>query len=472
MLRGEMINLTDKEWVDQRTYLKNPLQKNQLFCPLCESKVELHWAIPTKKIPHFKHSKQLDCTYGRGESEEHNAGKIKLYNYLKDTLGDALEIIEIEYFLKESKQVADVFFQFKSGQKWVVEYQRSNIPTSDIEHRRNLYQSLNIKDIWVCGENLVKDIGLLDVNLKNTAQDLQHVGITTLNSIITFNPINEEVVIYRGLEKQRSNAFFYQDTFRFPIKELCFNRWGQPFCIGDYMLLDKPSIQNSRGMVFEQLVEEVNIKRIQENLYTHIDNVNNLFIPSELHRFIPWEMKKITFDIVWNNRPSSPAEEDHPLHVVGIRSDRWKHQFNQSSRTDEVGTRTATFGMLFIVLELLYNEFFMTEEEKDTELKLISEGKQVPYYIQMNYLKKIGVLKKDVWRDQHHTHISLEEICLYFFRLLKIQTEDAIGTAVVMGIVHPNETKNVPNFSLLFEIKKRVGKQLETDRAKNPWVIS
>ncbi len=471
-LRGEVINLTDKRWANQRAYLKNPLQKNQLTCPLCASKVELHWADPPKIVPHFKHSKQLDCTYGRGESEEHNAGKIKLYNYFKTTLGDALELIEIEYFLKESKQIADIFFQFKNGQKWVVEYQRSNIPTSEIKHRRNLYQSLNINDIWICGENLVKGSGLLGVNLKNASQDLQHVGTTNLNSIITFNPVNEEVVIYRGLEKQRNNAFFYQDVFRFPIEELCFNRWGQPFCIEDYELLDKDFRQDSRGMRVEQSVEVADIKRIQKNIYVHIDKEYILFIPKELHRYIPWEMRNITFDIFWKNRPSNPAEENLPLNIVGVRSNRWRHRFNQSSGIDNLAARPATFGMLFIVLELLYNEFFMTKEERDKEIRLLLEGKQVPYYIQMNYLKKIGVLKKDVWRDQHDTPVSLEEVCLYLFRLLKIQTEDAIGTAIELGLVHPDETNYVLNFSLVFEIKKRVGKHLETYKRKNPWIIA
>ncbi|WP_214735342.1 MULTISPECIES: competence protein CoiA family protein [unclassified Exiguobacterium] len=471
-LRGEMVNLTDKRWANQRAYLKNPLQKNQLTCPLCASKVELHWADPPKIIPHFKHSKHLDCTYGRGESEEHNAGKIKLYNYFKTTLGDALELIEIEYFLKESKQIADIFFQFKDGQKWVVEYQRSNIPTSEIKHRRSLYQSLNINDIWICGENLVKDIGLLGVNLKNAAQDLQYVGVTNLNSIITFNPVNEEVVIYKGLEKQRNNAFFYQDAFGFPIEELCFNRWGQPFCIEDYILLDKAFRQDSRGMKVEHSVEVADIKRIQENIYVHIDKEHILCIPKELYRYIPWEMRNITFDILWKNRPSNPAEENHPLNIVGVGSNRWRHRFNQSSGIDNLAAAPATFGMLFVMLELLYNEFFMTKEERDKEIRLLLDGKQVPYYIQMNYLKKIGVLKKDVWRDQHDTPVSLEEVCLYFFRLLKIQTEDAIGTAIQLGLVHPDETSYVLNFSLVFEIKKRVKKHLETYKRKNPWIIA
>ncbi|MEK3980634.1 competence protein CoiA family protein [Psychrobacillus sp. FSL K6-2836] len=226
ILRGETINLIEKRWKNRREYLKQPLQRNELFCPLCESKVEMHWALPAKRISHFKHKIQRDCTYGVGESEEHNLGKLKLYEYLKETLASKLETIQVEHFLPDSKQVADIFILFKTGQKWVVEYQRSNISSEDIRKRRLLYKSLNITDIWICGENLVKEDELVTVSLRNAAQELQYKGKFGSASLITFNPIKEEISIFRGLERLNLNSFTISDIFKCQLNELCFNVWG------------------------------------------------------------------------------------------------------------------------------------------------------------------------------------------------------------------------------------------------------
>lgn len=55
--------------------------------------------------------------------------------------------IDIECLIRETNQIADIFVKFKSGQKWAIEYQRSNISTEEVSKRKNLYKEAGIKSI-------------------------------------------------------------------------------------------------------------------------------------------------------------------------------------------------------------------------------------------------------------------------------------------------------------------------------------
>lgn len=125
-------------------------------------------------------------------------------------------------------------------------------------------------------------------------------------------------------------------------------------------------------------------------------------------------MKDITLDVFWKNRAENSSEESSPILVTGIRLNRWI-QSNYDTQGESVFERPVNFGMLFLVLTLLYSDYFMTEEEHEKEVKMIVNGKQVPYYTQNAILKNIDVIEVDVWKDQHYRLISLEEACLNFF---------------------------------------------------------
>lgn len=464
LLRNRQINLVEKEWKESREYLKHNIQRNDFVCPQCKEPVGLHWAIPTKKIPHFKHKSKKDCAYGLGESEEHNAGKVKLFNYFKNVFASKLEIIDIEHFIPESKQIADIFLQFKTGEKWVIEYQRSNIPVQDIQRRRSLYRSLNIKDIWIAGENLVRSDTLVAVNLLNAAQELRFEDFLQTESLITFDPVSEQVSIYRGLEQLSQNSFMKNDAFHCQLKELCFNRWGEPYVLEDY--LNVKELKNTNhfgGMALTFPVKEMVYADKHNKTYYHINDEMYLSIPEYLHRLIPLEMENLKLDVLWNQRPANSTEEVLPIIVTGLYTTRWEELLKQRQRKEiEFAANPVNLGMMFLSLNLIYDEYFMTEKEREKEVELLLDGKQVPHYMQNRYLKRIGAIDQDIWRDQFKKPVSLEEASQYFLRMMEVgtSTKNPIEEALTHGILCPGEVDKPFILDLLFKMEKRAKKHI------------
>ncbi|WP_394190967.1 competence protein CoiA [Paenisporosarcina quisquiliarum] len=474
LLRNRQVNLIEKVWKESREYLKHDLQKNDFVCPQCKEAVGLHWAIPTKKIPHFKHKSKKDCTYGLGESEEHNAGKIKLFNYFKEVFACKLEIIDIEHFIPETKQIADIFIQFKTGERWVIEYQRSNIPIQDIQRRRALYRSLNINDIWIAGENLVRSDNLVTVNLLNAAQELRFADFFKMESLITFNPDNEEVTIYRGLEQLNQNSFIKNDVYQCLLNEVCFNRWGEPYALEDYLKVrESKDNEYYEGMALTYPVKEMVYANKLNKTYYQVNGEMYLSIPMYLHNLIPLEMEHLNLDVRWNHRPSNPTEEVLPMIVTGVYTARWEELLTKrQSKEIEFAANPVYLGMMFHSLILIYDDYFMTEKEREKEVKLLLDGKQVPYYMQNRYLKKIGVIEQDIWRDQFKNQVSLEEASQYFLRFMGIRSgmKKSIEVAISNGILYPEEVDKPFIVDLLFKMEKRAKKYIGAHFEKNKWI--
>lgn len=459
LLRNQRINLVEKEWKESREYLKHNLQKNDFLCPQCKEPVGLHWAIPTKKTPHFKHRSKKDCTYGLGESEEHNAGKVKLFNYFNTVFANKLERIDIEHFIQETKQIADIYLQFKTGEKWVIEYQRSNIPIQDIQRRRALYKSLNIKDIWIAGENLVRSDDLVTVNLLNAAHELTFEDFDQTQSLITFDPVSEQVAIYRGLEQLNQNSFMKNAARRCLLNELCFNRWGEPFVFEDYLQVDeRRNIDVPEGMALTYSVKEMIFANKIDKTYYQINGEIYLSIPEYLHSLIPLEMENLEMSFLWNNRPANSAEEDVPMTVTGLYTSRWGAQIEERQRKEiEVSTSPVALGMLFTFLNITYDHCFMTEKEREKEIELMLNGKQIPYYVQNQYLKRIGAIDQDILRTQFKNPVNLSEASYYLLRIMGVRSglENPVKEALARNILDIEEIEQPFTLGLLVKMEER-----------------
>ena len=199
MLRGYPINLLSSETIKKKTILTSEPYKSEYRCPICEEPVIIAWG--TKRAPHFKHASQSHCVISTGESEEHTIGKKRLFEYFNHLLKDKVKVIDIEHYIPETGQIADLFIEFPNGIKWVVEYQRSNISTVEIIHRRKQYKQAGIRDIWVVGENIIKKESLILCSIKNVGQELisHQFGSQTL---VSYNPSDDQISIFRGLEQQ------------------------------------------------------------------------------------------------------------------------------------------------------------------------------------------------------------------------------------------------------------------------------
>lgn len=136
------INVLDFSKEALREFAKN----DELTCEVCGG--ELEYCHGLIKTPYFRHKlKECENKYSEAETEEHMFGKLNLYNWLKEQHG--VYNVELEGYIKETKQRPDIMFEYK-GKIHVLEYQCSPIAT-EYHERHELYNSIGITDIWICG---------------------------------------------------------------------------------------------------------------------------------------------------------------------------------------------------------------------------------------------------------------------------------------------------------------------------------
>jgi competence protein CoiA len=165
---GSIICLADLE---NRHSLER-LKKQELFyCPGCKEKLILK--IGTKKIPHFSHYRNNNCSDRfEKESNYHLLGKEKLYLWLKKAgLKPALEVFD-----HDIQQRPDICFHFQD-KKFALEFQCSVIPDEVFIKRTRSYQENQYIPLWILGGNFF--------SRKNdeviTLSEFQYLTLTALN---------------------------------------------------------------------------------------------------------------------------------------------------------------------------------------------------------------------------------------------------------------------------------------------------
>lgn len=139
------VNCFDEEYCESQ--LKEWAKKKIILCPVCNKPYEYcHGKV---KIPYFRHMDKNECDsiYSEPETEEHLNGKYDLYKWLLSQ--NDVSNVKLEAWIPETKQRPDIMFDF-NGIKYVIEYQCSPISSEYLE-RHELYQMMNIHDIWICG---------------------------------------------------------------------------------------------------------------------------------------------------------------------------------------------------------------------------------------------------------------------------------------------------------------------------------
>ena len=123
--------------------IKELKQKNETYyCPECQGTVRLK--MGEIKSPHFSHITPC-CSTTKLESEWHQKGKKLMYEWAC-TLNPSK--IELEYYIKSIKRTADLMFEVDHKQ-YVIEIQKSLIPSREIEQRTQDYESANFVPIWI-----------------------------------------------------------------------------------------------------------------------------------------------------------------------------------------------------------------------------------------------------------------------------------------------------------------------------------
>lgn len=88
------------------------------------------------------------------ESVEHQQGKQMLANYFKQKHYH----VEIEQYLPQLKQRADMVLMSKQGQLTVIEYQCARISYAAVVRRTQCYQQANLHVHWILGGNYLRQL--------------------------------------------------------------------------------------------------------------------------------------------------------------------------------------------------------------------------------------------------------------------------------------------------------------------------
>lgn len=126
-----------------------------LYCPNCQKKVFFRGGL--KRIHHFYHEPHVECSFvGEPETQEHLAGKLAIYNWLRKNYPNAY--IALEQRITKTNQIADIYADFGNGNRFAFEVQCAELTTVKWLERRKLYRIAGIRDIWLFGANYYKEI--------------------------------------------------------------------------------------------------------------------------------------------------------------------------------------------------------------------------------------------------------------------------------------------------------------------------
>lgn len=136
---------------NDKKFLRKLSNERKLYCPYCHANLIFH--AGTQRIYHFKHY-HSECTFEtEPETVEHLMGKVTIYNWLKGFMVGRYPsaIIETEYRIEETNQIADVYFEPKPNVLFVFEIQCSPMRIEEWKRRKQLYRNAGITDIWIFG---------------------------------------------------------------------------------------------------------------------------------------------------------------------------------------------------------------------------------------------------------------------------------------------------------------------------------
>lgn len=94
-------------------------------------------------LRHFRKTDECNC---EKDCEEHDQGKLLIYNHLKNING--ISKLELEYKV-ETGQVADIYFEY-NNKKYCVEYQCTPIATPLLQRSRK-YKNAGYEVLWIFG---------------------------------------------------------------------------------------------------------------------------------------------------------------------------------------------------------------------------------------------------------------------------------------------------------------------------------
>ena len=202
---------------DDKT-LRKWSDEHKLTCPVCGE--ELKYYNGEHMIAHFKHLSGSECVgaeYSEKDTDEHNRGKLTLFNWLSSK--DNIDNLKVEYWIPETKQRADIYFEY-NNKKYVIEFQCTT--STNIKERTDLYNLNDINVIWILGfekynnpQDNNRKFNALERDIKNKYNTILYLNNDTLIKLHDFEYIYKDVVSYM----QQT----YKTQFNFKHKSVLLN---------------------------------------------------------------------------------------------------------------------------------------------------------------------------------------------------------------------------------------------------------
>lgn len=442
---SQIINLKSYHWRDKRVELKELGKKDGFVCQSCLKRVVLAWAVEPKTKPHFRHNpKNIDCDQN-DESVEHAKGKELLFEYFQNRYSGVAEEVDIEHYIPQTGQIADVYVRFRNGQEWAIEYQRSNISIDTLNRRRQLYKDANIKDIWIVGENLAKIQGDDTISFKRISQVLFQETSFGKNCLMALNPETGKVGLYRGITAINSRRYKSYKSF-YDLDDIEFNLIGEPFGIRD--VIDYKGYQYNFVHSAKLSFPSVNLQKSDipsfkflavQDFMDHKDQVY-INVPDELLKFIPKTCKDIDLDIeiVHSHKDIQKIGQIFPVKIYPTKwgsrlSDKKKEKFEEID-----------FSQWWYVISQLYSMF--TIEKRFAWLE-----SAVPFARQRRTLYD-GKVITELYEPAEN--VALQPLLYAIMKILKVQTDDVVGEALKLGFIGMRDTEVTS--ALVLELLKKV----------------
>ncbi len=185
-------------------------EHDHFYCPICSYPLILR--IGTHKIPHFAHMSKSQCELAsENETPLHLESKKIMYERLKQLFSQ----VYLEYYLRKSNQIADIFIQ-TNDYSIAVEIQCSSIPISDLVERTKGYQRQNIIPFWVLTQT-VKRNSLLKIS--SFQQAFIRFSPELKFYLLYFHPDKKCFFLFTHLTPVSANSFISSAPIKIPIQQ-------------------------------------------------------------------------------------------------------------------------------------------------------------------------------------------------------------------------------------------------------------
>lgn len=392
--------------------------KSILKCPLCNSEVIYkHGDI---KIPHFAHKVNSECENVVGEepnTDEHLQSIKDIYLRLKEIekINKKLTNVELEYWIKETRQRADISFIY-NNQRYVIEVQCSPQATKFLE-RKKLYELSGVKDIWILGTEKYEE--MTTDNYYKTKEIERELLYTDSQLLFYYNYQDKK---FKYVSNEMADAILDRKTaFEFHFEEIDLNEINIELLIKTEYNNKINSINKwIEGYVNKNFInkkENYYIQEIDKNVLCYFEDYNgNKYVIDYINEYLNesnyFKLKNQYIEIGIN--PIILIDQNYYLHAINDNQKTdLNRTYNKLSHADSKIKDFISSEMIFIndknicmikedyqlnknynkeMKNLIYNyEFFL---DKQSKLEIINNHENQDVFYQKVNSASFNISKK------------------------------------------------------------------------------